>query len=131
MNKFFYEIFSLCRCLDIVYPKRLPEVTVIIVFHNEAWSALTRTLWSVINTTPRALLKEIILVDDFSTNDVRDYRIQDYINTLPVPTIQYRTPARVGLIQARLLGASKAIVSFPYPIYCKNQRIKPKFVHTG
>lgn len=117
------RLFSFCRCLDIVYPQRLPEVTIIIVFHNEAWSALTRTLWSVINTTPRALLKEIILVDDFSTNDVHGYRVQDYINTLPVPTIQYRTPERVGLIQARLLGASKAIVSLPYSIYCENYQI--------
>lgn len=82
-----------------------------IVFHNEAWSALVRTLWSVINTSPRALLKEIILVDDFSTNGVQGQRVQDFIDTLPVPTLQFRAPERGGLIQARLIGASKATVS--------------------
>lgn len=58
-------------------------------------------------------MQEIILVDDFSENDVQGKRVQDYIDTLPVPTVLYRAPKRNGLIQARLLGASKATVSRP------------------
>ena len=59
---------TLCdRCLDIKYRTVLPDTSVIVVFHNEAWSVLLRTVYSVLDRTPAKLLKEIILVDDAST----------------------------------------------------------------
>lgn len=54
------------RCKHWTYPTDLLRTSVIIVFHNEGWSSLLRTVHSVINRTPPEMLEEILLVDDFS-----------------------------------------------------------------
>ncbi|XP_046836341.1 polypeptide N-acetylgalactosaminyltransferase 5 isoform X2 [Vespa crabro] len=92
-------------CKTKKYNKYLPDTSIVIVFHNEAWSTLLRTVWSVINRSPRSLLKEIILVDDASERDHLKKDLEEYVKTLPVPTYVYRTETRSGLIRARLLGA--------------------------
>ena len=45
----------------------LPRTSVIVCFHNEGWSALLRTVHSIIDRSPPKLLKQIVLVDDAST----------------------------------------------------------------
>lgn len=92
-------------CKSKIYPKLLPSTSIVIVFHNEAWSTLLRTVWSVINRSPRPLLKEVILVDDASEREHLGRQLEDYVAKLPVPVHVFRTEKRSGLIRARLLGA--------------------------
>nr|CAD7595837.1 unnamed protein product [Timema genevievae] len=99
------DMISLNRCKNKEYAEFLPSTSIVIVFHNEAWSTLLRTVWSAINRSPRPLLKEIILVDDASERDHLKQQLEDYVATLPVPVYVYRTEKRSGLIRARLLGA--------------------------
>lgn len=85
----------------------LPTTSVVICFHNEAWSTLLRTVHSVLNRSPSDLLYEIILVDDFSTFDHLKKPLEDYVSRLTKVHI-VRTQKREGLIRARLLGANAA-----------------------
>ena len=54
------------ECRSVQYPKDLPSASVVIVFKNERWSPVLRTVYSVLNRSPKELLKEVILVDDQS-----------------------------------------------------------------
>ncbi|XP_063626043.1 polypeptide N-acetylgalactosaminyltransferase 3-like [Cydia splendana] len=85
----------------------LPTATVIIVFHNEAWSTLMRTVMSVIMRSPKQLMKQIILVDDASERRYLEKELDDAIANLDKVEI-IRMKERKGLVGARLLGARKA-----------------------
>ncbi|XP_072223360.1 polypeptide N-acetylgalactosaminyltransferase 6-like [Leuresthes tenuis] len=85
----------------------LPTTSVIIVFHNEAWSTLLRTVYSVLHTAPAALLTEILLVDDASTDDYLKTPLDEFVKQLQVVRV-LRQRERKGLITARLMGAQAA-----------------------
>ncbi|XP_013382243.1 polypeptide N-acetylgalactosaminyltransferase 5 [Lingula anatina] len=95
------------ECRDFKYASHLPDTSVVICFHNEAWSVLLRTVHSVLDRSPAHLIKEIILVDDFSDMDHVKKPLEDYIAKLGKVRI-VRAKKREGLIRSRLLGASVA-----------------------
>uniref|UniRef100_A0A8C0KAQ6 Polypeptide N-acetylgalactosaminyltransferase n=1 Tax=Canis lupus dingo TaxID=286419 RepID=A0A8C0KAQ6_CANLU len=76
-------------CKTKVYADELPNTSVVIVFHNEAWSTLLRTVYSVINRSPRYLLSEVILVDDASERDFLKLTLENYVKNLEVPVITF------------------------------------------
>ncbi|CAB3380905.1 Hypothetical predicted protein [Cloeon dipterum] len=86
----------------------LPKASIIIVFHNEAWSTLLRTVHSVINRSPSSVLKEIILVDDASERAFLKYPLEKHVSELPVAVRIFRQRERAGLVKARLRGARQA-----------------------
>lgn len=96
-------------CKDVTYDEELPSASVIIIFTNEAWSPLIRTIWSVINRSPAKYLKEIVLIDDFSDRVELRGKLERYIETrLPSKVRLVRLKERQGLIRARLAGAREA-----------------------
>ncbi|KAK3607871.1 hypothetical protein CHS0354_038301 [Potamilus streckersoni] len=106
------------NCSRIQYLEDLPSASVIIPFYDEWPSILLRTVYSVINRTPRHLLEEIILVDDGSTMGKLKSYLDDYIkSSFPAGLIKLlRNPQRLGLIKARMEGwkisTGKVIIFF-------------------
>lgn len=69
-------------CRDLTYDiDSLPTTSVVVIFYNEPYSVLLRTVHSIINTVPKKLLKEIILVDDASVNEELIGKLDYYIDT--------------------------------------------------
>lgn len=95
-------------CRKKKYSAKLDSVSVIVSFHNEHFTTLLRTCWSVINRSPESLLEEILLVDDASTKPELKEKLDNYVaKYLPKVKI-IRLPVRSGLIRGRLAGAKKA-----------------------
>lgn len=97
------------RCRDIDYPQILPTATIIICFYNEHYHTLLRTVHSIVDRSPKYLLKEIMLIDDFSDiknlhSDLKTYIANNFNGLVKL----YKTERREGLIRARIFGARKA-----------------------
>ncbi|CAH0389780.1 unnamed protein product [Bemisia tabaci] len=96
------------ECKHWNYPTKLPKTSVIIVFHNEGWSSLMRTVHSVINRTPPEFLEEVLLVDDFSDKENLKEKLENYILKFNGKVRLVRNREREGLIRTRSNGAKEA-----------------------
>uniref|UniRef100_A0A0G4GJ26 Uncharacterized protein n=1 Tax=Chromera velia CCMP2878 TaxID=1169474 RepID=A0A0G4GJ26_9ALVE len=101
---------TVCKRQEYDVPKMSEwAVSVIITFLNEPMSTLLRSVHSVLNRTPPALLKEIVLIDDGSTAEWLLDPLDRYINNaLPDKVRLVRLPQNRGLMGARLAGAEAA-----------------------
>jgi len=116
----------------------LPAASIVMVFHNEAFSVLVRSLHTVLDYTPPHLLEEIVVCDDASTPDPERFyekhwvRLQqeltDYLLQLPKVRL-IRLKKRRGLMMARMEGAyrarGKALVFLDSHIECTPGWIEP------
>ncbi|XP_011447699.3 polypeptide N-acetylgalactosaminyltransferase 5 [Magallana gigas] len=96
------------ECHNLTYSENLPEVSIIVTFHNEAWSVLIRSVYSILNRTPDSLLKEVILVDDFSSLEHLKEPLDQFMEQFQKVKI-VRATERQGLIRARLRGYREAV----------------------
>lgn len=85
----------------------------ILPFHNEHWTTLLRSVHSIVNRSPKELLREVILADDASNKDFLKTQLEEYIEkTWPNKLVKLvRTEKREGLIRARLLGKAVGILT--------------------
>ncbi|XP_054475925.1 probable polypeptide N-acetylgalactosaminyltransferase 8 [Anoplopoma fimbria] len=97
------------RCLKKSYPKDLPNLGVVLIYLNEALSIIKRAMRSIIDRTSKDLLKEIILVDDNSSNDDLKGDLDAYVTMIKkqnpsLHIIRVRHNEQQGLAYARVSG---------------------------
>ena len=99
------------------YLKNLPQVSIVMIFHNDVFSLFKRTLHSLYNRTPHELIKEVILVNDASTLDYLYKPLEDYIKE-NFPNLDIRIiniEKRSGLVHAWHTGFRNATAEY---IFC-------------
>eukprot|EP00049_Salpingoeca_infusionum_P013378 m.249895 g.249895 ORF g.249895 m.249895 type:complete len:424 (+) comp15430_c0_seq8:120-1391(+) len=94
-------------CKAVKYPADLPQMSVIIIFYNEALSTLLRNVLSVLNQTPPNLLGEIVLVDDNSTLKELS-ALPAHLAKLPDKIRLVKRHVHDGIVGARNRGAKEA-----------------------
>ncbi|KAK0070528.1 polypeptide N-acetylgalactosaminyltransferase 5 [Biomphalaria pfeifferi] len=107
------EVIPLRRDIHIDMPEcqtvqynvsSLARVGIVLIFHNELWSVMLRTVYSLLDASPEELINEIILVDDASDKEFLWKPLDEYIKIFGGKVKLIRLPTRSGLIRARNVG---------------------------
>ncbi|XP_067941216.1 polypeptide N-acetylgalactosaminyltransferase 11-like [Watersipora subatra] len=87
----------------------LEPVSIIMCFYNEALSVLLRSLHSIWSRTDHALIHQIILIDDDSSDVKLKGTLEKYVSqTFGEAVTIIRNSKREGLIRSRTVGAKAA-----------------------
>lgn len=92
-------------------------MSVIVPFHNEHWSTLLRTAVSVINRSPSHLLKEIILVDDFSSKGKCSYALCESVGMLKVLKLYVKYKLKPLAIHFDVFYKNKCKINYIFSFY--------------
>ncbi|KAH9499289.1 Polypeptide N-acetylgalactosaminyltransferase 10 [Bulinus truncatus] len=101
-------------CKKKLFLKNLPQnsVSFVVVFNNERNSTLLRTIHGIVNRSPKHLLREIVMVDDCSTDEELKAPLEEYIAKHFTNVRLFRNNERQGLIRSRIIGADHTSGSF-------------------
>ncbi|KAL4226420.1 polypeptide N-acetylgalactosaminyltransferase [Mactra antiquata] len=112
VNNFLTNIVGLKRiqpdrrpevCKQKIYPSDLPAVSIILTFRDEPFVTLLRTVYSILETSPTHLIKEIILVDDGSEDEELLSAVK--VHAANVDKLKLiRNERSLGLMRARQRG---------------------------
>ncbi|KAM9737304.1 polypeptide N-acetylgalactosaminyltransferase 15-like [Menidia menidia] len=116
------------ECLRERYSEALPTVSVVVCFHDEAWSTLLRTVHSVLDTAPKRYLQEVLLVDDLSQFGHLKTVLSEYVSHLDGVRL-IRSTRRLGVGGCRTLGSARAtgevLVFMDSHCECQNGWLEP------
>jgi hypothetical protein len=109
LNRTLPDNVRLTGCKSDPLEPNLGRASIIMCFHNEAWTVLLRGIYSIINRSPAHLLEEILLVDDYSDFDYLLQPLDMYLKDHFGDKVRVlRNKKREGLIRSRLYGAREA-----------------------
>lgn len=97
-------------CNNEDYSEVTKTASIIIIYHNEAFSVLVRMLHGIFKRTPEKLLHEIIMYDDYSESHLSiESALKDYATGKGWSKIKFvAAKERQGLIRAKTLAAREA-----------------------
>ncbi|XP_052865700.1 polypeptide N-acetylgalactosaminyltransferase 35A [Anopheles cruzii] len=96
-------------CRQQAYDKVLPAASIVMCFYNEHLETLVRSITTVLRRTPAYLLKELILVDDYSDYDELKDGLEPALQRIRSDKVRLlRNGDREGLMRSRVYGARNA-----------------------